>query len=98
MKIKTPSGNTIIQFSSIATAHTSGSLYFGTICSVCHLNQSTSSCDSRSAEFKVLPKRPMANLEYQLRDKKEKERIRTSIEHPLMQEDFAALPLRLRAL
>jgi hypothetical protein len=31
MKIKTPSENTIVQFSSIATAHTSYSLCFGTI-------------------------------------------------------------------
>jgi hypothetical protein len=98
MKIKMPSGNTIVQFNSIATAHTSRSLYFGTIYSVCHLNQSTSSCDSLSAEFKALPKRSAASFEYQLRDKKEKRRTRTSIEHPLMQEDFAALPLRVRVL
>jgi hypothetical protein len=49
---------------------------------VCHLNQSTSSCDSLSAEFKALPKHSAASFEYQLRDKKEKRRIRTSIEHP----------------
>jgi hypothetical protein len=65
---------------------------------VCHLNQSTSSCDSLSTKFKALSKRSTASFEYQLRDKKEKRRVRTSIEHPLVQEDFAALPLRVPVL
>lgn len=77
MKIKTLSRNTIVQFSSVATVHMSRSLYLGTICSVYHLNQSTSSCDSLSKPYQSAP-RLASNINSVIRKEENKNQYRAS--------------------